>query len=55
MLEDPTYDKIVRWGEGGQSFVVLEVRCAWTVRDPSLTTTEREVYQVRSTKALQAL
>lgn len=26
MLEDPSYDKIVRWGEGGESFVVLEVR-----------------------------
>jgi hypothetical protein len=26
MLEDPSYDQIVRWGEGGDSFVVLEVR-----------------------------
>lgn len=24
MLEDPTYENIVRWGEGGDSFVVLE-------------------------------
>ncbi|KAL3426262.1 HSF-type DNA-binding protein [Phlyctema vagabunda] len=24
MLEDPSHDSIVRWGEGGQSFVVLE-------------------------------
>ncbi|CAG8954801.1 hypothetical protein HYFRA_00004726 [Hymenoscyphus fraxineus] len=24
MLEDPSYDSIVRWGEGGESFVVLE-------------------------------
>ncbi|TVY41133.1 Transcription factor [Lachnellula occidentalis] len=24
MLEDPSYDAIVRWGEGGESFVVLE-------------------------------
>lgn len=24
MLEDPTYENIVRWGEGGESFVVLE-------------------------------
>ena len=26
MLEDPSYDSIVRWGENGESFVVLEVR-----------------------------
>jgi hypothetical protein len=26
MLEDPSYDSIVRWGEGGESFVVLNVR-----------------------------
>ena len=26
MLEDPAYDQIVRWGDGGDSFVVLEVR-----------------------------
>jgi hypothetical protein len=25
MLEDPSYESIVRWGEGGESFVVLEV------------------------------
>ena len=25
MLEDPSYENIVRWGEGGESFVVLEV------------------------------
>jgi hypothetical protein len=25
MLEDPSYDSIVRWGENGDSFVVLEV------------------------------
>lgn len=25
MLEDPSYEHIVRWGEGGESFVVLEV------------------------------
>lgn len=24
MLEDPSYESIVRWGEGGESFVVLE-------------------------------
>ena len=26
MLEDPSYESIVRWGENGDSFVVLEVR-----------------------------
>lgn len=26
MLEDPSYESIVRWGEGGESFVVLNVR-----------------------------
>lgn len=44
MLEDPTYDKIVRWGEGGQSFVVLEVSCAWTGRASSLTSTQNEKF-----------
>lgn len=26
MLEDPSYSEIVRWGDEGDSFVVLEVR-----------------------------
>ena len=26
MLEDPTYAQVVRWGDEGDSFVVLEVR-----------------------------
>jgi hypothetical protein len=26
MLEDPSYDQVVRWGNEGDSFVVLEVR-----------------------------
>lgn len=26
MLEDPTYSQVVRWGDEGDSFVVLEVR-----------------------------
>lgn len=32
MLEDPSYESIVRWGEGGESFVVLEVgrSIVWT-------------------------
>lgn len=28
MLEDPSYASIVRWGDEGDSFVVLEVKCA---------------------------
>lgn len=30
MLEDPSYSEIVRWGDEGDSFVVLEVwmQCA---------------------------
>jgi hypothetical protein len=26
MLEDPAYSEVVRWGDQGDSFVVLEVR-----------------------------
>jgi len=26
MLEDPSYSQVVRWGDDGESFVVLEVR-----------------------------
>jgi osomolarity two-component system, response regulator SKN7 len=26
MLEDPSYASVVRWGDDGDSFVVLEVR-----------------------------
>lgn len=26
MLEDPSYESVVRWGNEGDSFVVLEVR-----------------------------
>lgn len=33
MLEDPSYDAIVRWGEGGESFVVLEV---WDSRNDTV-------------------
>ena len=29
MLEDPTYASIVRWGDEGDSFVVLEVMRPW--------------------------
>lgn len=26
MLEDPSYESIVKWGDNGESFVVLNVR-----------------------------
>lgn len=29
MLEDPSYASIVRWGDDGDSFVVLEVMRPW--------------------------
>jgi hypothetical protein len=57
MLEDPSYDHIVRWGEGGESFVVLEVRSyATSSLDPPLTLNtrlERKIHQDHSPKALQ--
>lgn len=28
MLEDPSYESVVRWGNEGDSFVVLEVQCS---------------------------
>ena len=64
MLEDPSYEKIVRWGEGGQSFVVLEVRCATAPKRMDHfqssnyhvnTFIERKIHQICSTEALQAL
>ena len=56
MLEDPTYAAVVRWGDEGDSFVVLEVgfssdmimfgRCLiWHV--------ERKIHQVHPPKTLQ--
>ena len=29
MLEDPSYDQVVRWGNDGKTFVVLEVGPTW--------------------------
>lgn len=61
MLEDPTYASIVRWGDEGDSFVVLEVMrpwlyvaeqirslCAWLTRIPTV----REIHQDHPTEAL---
>lgn len=58
MLEDPSYDSVVRWGNDGDSFVVLEVfyaaeppckRNALAHMEP-----EREVYKVNPPEAFQA-
>ncbi|PQE14427.1 hypothetical protein CJF30_00007022 [Rutstroemia sp. NJR-2017a BBW] len=39
MLEDPTYESIVRWGEGGKSFVVLE---AWEFNHPEFQANKKD-------------
>jgi len=65
MLEDPSYDSIVRWGENGESFVVLEVRDppppAFAALSPPFelyftytSETEREVHQNHPAETLQA-
>lgn len=58
MLEDPSYESIVRWGEGGESFVVLEV-CdpEFFIKTPLShinSVTEREVYEIDPSEAFQA-
>lgn len=56
MLEDPSYESIVRWGDGGESFVVLEVCYHLKVGALLVITfgTERQVYQVDPAQAFQA-
>jgi osomolarity two-component system response regulator SKN7 len=68
MLEDPSYASIVRWGDEGDSFVVLEVnapipppccRPSGRGRDRYETNMEldnlvREIYQDHPAKTLQA-
>jgi hypothetical protein len=56
MLDDPSYESIVRWGEGGESFVVLEVCTGIKSTGSSILTcaAEREVYQVDPTETFQA-
>ena len=67
MLEDPSYSEIVRWGDEGDSFVVLEVMrapppppfssAAWNLRltIPSQTfLTVRKIHQDYPPKAFQA-
>ncbi len=59
MLEDPSYDQVVRWGNEGDSFVVLEVRTrtqryGTVVAHISDTQTEREIHEINPAKAFQA-
>jgi hypothetical protein len=54
MLEDPSYDQVVRWSNEGDSFVVLEVgtRMNLPQRHGSLTAKiEREIHKVDFAKA----
>lgn len=56
MLEDPSYSQVVRWGDEGDSFVVLEViwfLCPYNKLREFIVTVEREVHQVHPAKTLQ--
>jgi hypothetical protein len=54
MLEDPSYASVVRWGDEGDSFVVLEVLMNspmhWSKID---LIPEREIHEVHPPKAFQ--
>ena len=58
MLEDPSHSEIVRWGDEGDSFVVLEVSdeplvtiaARWT----NVFDAVRKIYQDHFAKTLQA-
>ena len=56
MLENPQDESVVRWGNEGDSFVVLEVRRALFTRTWELLTqgTEREVHEAHPPQAFQA-
>lgn len=58
MLEDPSYESVVRWGNEGDSFVVLEVSYmeeSGHKPGQSLTLeTEREIHEIHPPQALQA-
>jgi hypothetical protein len=56
MLESPQDESVVRWGDQGDSFVVLEVRInsPLTMVDAGANrTAEREIHQAHFTKAFQ--
>jgi hypothetical protein len=62
MLEDPAYSEVVRWGDQGDSFVVLEVLPLQNLLHISyliiailwlmINATEREIYQDDITQTL---
>lgn len=57
MLESPQDESVVRWGNEGDSFVVLEVgkaRAITVERAMAEQDTEREVHETYPTEALQA-
>jgi hypothetical protein len=56
MLENPSDENVVRWGNEGDSFVVLEVGSArrWTMVSHTDILTEREIHQAYTAEALQA-
>jgi len=56
MLEDPTYESVVRWGNEGDSFVVLEVgdpRRDSRYSEILTAATEREIHKVDPSQAFQ--
>lgn len=59
MLEDPTYQHIVRWNDAGDSFVVLDVGQILQWNQLPLTTnntynTEYRIYKERAPAPFQA-
>lgn len=48
MLEDPTYSSVVRWGDEGDSFVVLEVGASGSWQEQTSNSLQNE----RFTKAI---
>jgi hypothetical protein len=55
MLEDPSYESVVRWGNEGDSFVVLEVSYLGQEPQPDQTltlATEREIHKIYPSQAL---
>lgn len=56
MLEDPSYSQVVRWGDEGDSFVVLEV--IWSLYPFNqlpefMIVVERKIHQVHPAETLQ--
>ena len=55
MLESPQDESVVRWGDQGDSFVVLEVRinCFVEIYFTANGSTERKIHQVHFAKTFQ--